>query len=109
MFDLSHDSIFPSAESVKLQRNSDKYQLLKRDLTTDTDREDYCYTKARAKFFFPIPINAQRLKIQQYLILECIRGDRVEFRRNNKYIQNFIGCLKTRQVLRDSDSEVILS
>lgn len=39
---------FQFLESVKLQRNSDKYQLLKRDQTTETDREDYCYTKVSA-------------------------------------------------------------
>lgn len=32
-------------ESVKLQRNSEKYQLLKRDQTTEMDREDFRYTK----------------------------------------------------------------
>lgn len=32
-------------ELIKLQRNSDKYSLLKNDATTETDREDFVYTK----------------------------------------------------------------
>lgn len=30
---------------IKLQRNSEKYELLKNDQTTDTDKEDFVYTK----------------------------------------------------------------
>lgn len=33
------------AEYIKLQRNSEKYTLLKNDPTTTTDREDFAYTK----------------------------------------------------------------
>lgn len=32
-------------EYIKLQRNSEKYALLKNDPTTNTDREDFAYTK----------------------------------------------------------------
>lgn len=32
-------------EYIKLQRNSEKYLLLKNDPTTNTDREDFAYTK----------------------------------------------------------------
>lgn len=33
------------SELIKLQRNRDKYSLLKNDVTTNTDREDFVYTK----------------------------------------------------------------
>lgn len=33
------------AEYIKLQRNSEKYELLMNDPTTNTDREDFAYTK----------------------------------------------------------------
>lgn len=38
-------SLFTSTEYIKLQRNSEKYALLKNDPTTNTDREDFVYTK----------------------------------------------------------------
>lgn len=33
------------SEYIKLQRNSEKYAILKNDPTTNTDREDFAYTK----------------------------------------------------------------
>lgn len=37
--------LFFRIEYIKLQRNSEKYALLKNDPTTNTDREDFAYTK----------------------------------------------------------------
>lgn len=32
-------------EQIKLQRNSEKYELLRNDIITNTDKEDFVYTK----------------------------------------------------------------
>lgn len=42
----------PFSELIKLQRNSDKYSLLKNDVTTNTDREDFVYTKVSCDDYY---------------------------------------------------------
>lgn len=41
--------LFWISELIKLQRNSEKYELLRNDAITTTDKEDFIYTKVREK------------------------------------------------------------